>query len=139
MRINDLLTDLNKLQKDSKELQEIRTILGNDDTITLVEQDQHLQDNTTPNNINNIRKKLGKLQTIVDDIGSSFSHQYDEVASALSSLENVSDECDECYDASTKIDELFGILEAEEQEQEETPVETTPTDDTDNHTTTTQQ
>ena len=115
MKINDLLIDLNKLQKDRKELQEIRTILGNDDSISIVEQVQHLQDNTTPTNINNIRKKLGKLQTIVDDIGGSFSCQYDEVTSAISYLESVSDECDECYDASTKIDELFGILEAEEQ------------------------
>ena len=135
MQIESLLIGLNKLQKDSKELQEIRTILGNDDSISLAQQVQHLQDNKQPTNINNIRKELNRLQTIVADIGSSFSYQYDEVASAISSLESVSDECDECYDASTKIDELFGILEAEEQEQEETPVNATPTDDTDYTTT----
>ena len=138
MQIESLLIGLNKLQKDSKELQEIRTILGNDDTISLVEQVQHLQDNTTPTNINNIRKKLGKLQTIVADIGNSISYQYDEVTSAISSLESVSDECEELYDANTKIDELFEILEETEEEQlgelllreqEETPEESEASDE----------
>ena len=138
MQIESLLIGLNKLQKDSKELHEIRTILGNDDSISLVDQVQHLQDNTQPTNINNIRKELKRLQTIVADIGNSISYQYDEVTSAISSLESVSDECDELYDANTKIDELFEILEETEEEQlgelllreqEETPEESEASDE----------
>ena len=138
MQIESLLIGLNKLQKDSKELQEIKTILGNDDSISLVDQVQHLQDNTQPTNINNIRKELKRLQTIVADIGNSISYQYDEVTSAISSLESVSDECDELYDANTKIDELFEILEETEEEQlgelllreqEETPEESEASDE----------
>ena len=128
MKIKEYLEELNTLQKDSETLQEIKDILSNDGTITLVEQIKFLQENTAPTNILNLKKEIGKVRDSLDEAQSSHSSMYDEVSNAMGYLEDVPYDNDEISSALSRLDDLEALLTKEEEVEEPT---TKTTDDTD--------
>ena len=129
MKIKEYLEELNTLQKDSETLEEIKDILSNDGTITLVEQIKFLQENTAPTNILNLKKEIGKVRDSLDEAQSSHSSMYDNVSSAIGYLEDVPYDNDEIGYASSRLDELEALLTKEEEVEEEK--KTTPFSDDD--------
>ena len=110
MKITEFLTQITDLQKDSETLQEIKDILSNDGTITLVDQIKFLQENAVPTNILNLQKEIGKVRDSLDEAQSSHSSMYDEVANAMSSLEDVPYDNDEIERALSRLDDLEALL-----------------------------
>ena len=117
MKITEFLTQITDLQKDSETLQEIKDILSNDGTITLVDQIKFLQENAVPTNILNLQKEIGKVRDSLDEAQSSHSSMYDEVANAMSSLEDVPYDNDEICSALSRLDDLEALLTKEEVEE----------------------
>ena len=113
--IKEFLTQITTLQEDSETLQEIKDILSNDGTITLVEQIKFLQENTAPTNILNLKKEIGKVRDSLDEAQSSHSSMYDDVSSAMRSLEDVPYDNDEIESALSRLDDLEALLTKEEE------------------------
>jgi len=130
MNLSELLSQITDLQKDSETLEEIKDILSNDGTITLVEQIKFLQENTAPTNIVNLKKEIGRVRDSLDEAQSSHSSMYDEVSSAIGYLEDVPYDNDEISSALSRLDDLEALLTKEE-EEEEPVTKTTPFSDDD--------
>ena len=128
MNIKEFLTQITTLQEDSETLQEIKDILSNDGTITLVDQIKFLQENAVPTNILNLQKEIGKVRDSLDEAQSSHSSMYDEVSNAMGYLEDVPYDNDEISSALSRLDDLEALLTKEEEVEEPT---TKTTDDTD--------
>ena len=133
MNIKEFLTQITTLQKDSETLQEIKDILSNDGTITLVDQIKFLQDNAVPTNILNLQKEIEKMRHSLDEAQSSHSSMYDDVSSAMRSLEDVPYDNDEIESALSRLDDLEALLTKEEEPVKKTPAKkmTTPFSDDD--------
>ena len=106
MGIKEFLNGLEELKQDSDTLAEIKKVMHNDGTITIVEQITHLQKNTSITNVNALLERLNKLENYLNNIENDFYSQSEEVGNALGYLENVSEESDSVYDARNMIDEL---------------------------------
>ena len=127
--IKEFLTQITTLQEDSETLQEIKDILSNDGTITLVDQIKFLQDNAVPTNILNLQKEIEKMRHSLDEAQSSHSSMYDEVSNAMGYLEDVPYDNDEISSALSRLDDLEALLTKEEVVEEEK--KTTPFSDDD--------
>ena len=106
MNIKEFLDGLEELKQDSDTLAEIKKVMHNDGTITIVEQITHLQENTSITNVNSLLERLNKLENTINNIEGDFCSQSEEVGNAMGYLESVNEESDSVYDARNMIDEL---------------------------------
>ena len=114
MNILDFVHGVQKLQSHSETLDEIKKILDNDSSIDIVEQVKNLKENTSITNINLLSKRLNALENMLGEMDEEYSYNYDEVSSAISNLESVPSESDNCYDARKMISDLrTEILDAD--------------------------
>ena len=116
MKIKEFLNGLEELKEDSDTLAEIKKVMHNDGTITIVEQITHLQKNTSVKNVNFLLERLAKLERTIDCIDGDFGSQSEEVGSAMSYLESVNEESDNIYDARQMIDDLRSDLNTDDSE-----------------------
>ena len=116
MEIKEFLNGLEELKEDSDTLAEIKKVMHNDGTITIVEQITHLQENTSVTNVNSLLERLNKLENMINNIESDFSSQSDDVGNAMGYLESVSEESDSIYDARQMIDDLRTDLNTDDSE-----------------------
>ena len=114
MGIKEFLNGLEELKQDSDTLAEIKKVMHNDGTITIVEQITHLQENTSVTNVNSLLERLNKLENTINNIENDFCSQSEEVGSALGYLESVSEESDGIYDARQMIDDLRSDLNTDD-------------------------
>ena len=126
MEIKKMLEDLAQLEKDSKTLQEIKKIMHNDGTISIIDQITHLQENTEPKNINNIYNKLVGIENWVDDIQTEWENNSRDVQDAIDCLNNVEEYSSYIDDVVSELSQLRESL------TEETTEETTEEETTDN-------
>ena len=126
MEIKKILEDLAQLEKDSKTLQEIKKIMHNDGTISIIDQITHLQENTEPKNINNIYSKLVEIENWVDDISTEWENNSRDVQDAIDCLNNVDEYSNYIDDVVSELSQLRDSLEEETTETEiDMPKETT--------------
>ena len=129
MNIKKFLDGLEELKEDSDTLAEIKKVMHNDGTITIVDQKTHLQKNTSITNVNALLERLNKLENYLNNIENDFYSQSEEVGNALGYLENVSEESDSVYDARNMIDELRTDLNTDDSDlykDEDTTTQPTP-------------
>ena len=119
MNLSELLNQITALQKDSETLEEIRTITGSTKE-EVVEYVKALQKNEIPANINNIKRKIDRLDEYIDGAEQEYLEAYDDCQNAISSLENLSYDLDYISDCRTSIEALRETLEETEDEPEET-------------------
>ena len=101
-----MLEDLTQLEKDSKTLQEIKKIMHNDGTISIIDQITHLQNNTQVNHINKLNKELERIEEKIEDVQCDLSQHYDEAQEAIRCLDNIVDYSDYADEAVTAINDL---------------------------------
>ena len=142
MKIIELYEEVKILTRKANQLDDIISIIGGN-TENVVDNVKTLFDNAEPTNPVKSEDFITQLEEIIDkvhDIESAYSRQYDEIDSAINSLEYIPNVLDETYDTKVAIegliDELRPVEEAEEAEEETT---TTVTDTTTDNPTTTQQ
>lgn len=143
MKIIELYEEVKILTRKANQLDDIISIIGGN-TENVVDNVKTLFDNAEPTNPVKSEDFITQLEEIIDkvhDIESAYSRQYDEIDSAINSLEYIPNDLDETYDTKVAIegliDELRPVEEAEEAEEETTT--TTVTDTTTDNPTTTQQ
>ena len=116
MQIKEFLDGLEELKQDSDTLAEIKKVMHNDGTITIVQQITHLQENTSVTNVNSLLERLNKLENYLNNIENDFCSQSDEVGSAMGYLESVNEESDGIDDARNMIDALRTDLNTDDSE-----------------------
>ena len=116
MNIKEFLDGLEELKQDSDTLAEIKKVMHNDGTITIVEQITHLQENTSVTNVNSLLERLNKLENYLNNIENDFYSQSEEVGNAMGYLESVNEESDSIYDARQMIDDLRTDLNTDDSE-----------------------
>ena len=143
MKIIELYEEVKILTRKANQLDDIISIIGGN-TENVVDNVKTLFNNAEPTNPVKSEDFITQLEEIIDkvhDIESAYSRQYDEIDSAINSLEYIPNDLDETYDTKVAIegliDELRPVEEAEEAEEETTT--TTVTDTTTDNPTTTQQ
>ena len=120
MEINNFVEELSQLKKDSETLQEIKKIMHNDGTISIIDQITHLQENTEPKNINNIYNKLVAIENYVDDIQTEWDNNSRDVQDAIDCLNNVDEYSGYIEDVLSELSQLRDTLEEETTEEETT-------------------
>jgi len=126
MEIKKMLEHLAQLEKDSKTLEEIKKIMHNDGTISIIDQITYLQENTEPKNINNIYNKLVGIENWVDDIQTEWENNSRDVQDAIDCLNNVDEYSNYIDDVVSELSQLRDSLEEETTETEiDMPEETT--------------
>ena len=126
MEINSFVKELSQLKKDSETLKEIKKIMHNDGTISIIDQITHLQENTEPKNINNIYSKLVGIENWVDDIQTEWDNNSRDVQDAIDCLNNVDEFSSYIDDVVSELSQLRDSLEEETTETEiDMPEETT--------------
>ena len=120
MEIKKMLEHLAQLEKDSKTLEEIKKIMHNDGTISIIDQITYLQENTEPKNINNIYNKLVGIENWVDDIQTEWENNSRDVQDAIDCLNNVDEYSNYIDDVVSELSQLRDSLEEETTEEETT-------------------
>ena len=118
MNLSELLNQITALQRDSETLEEIRTITGSTKE-EVVEYVKALQKNEIPANINNIKRKIDRLDEHIDGAEQEYTEAYDDCQNAISSLENLTYDLVYISDCRTSIEALRETLEETEDEQDE--------------------
>tara|TARA_Y100000114_G_C11474888_1_gene192533 strand:+ start:109 stop:477 length:369 start_codon:yes stop_codon:yes gene_type:complete len=120
MEINSFVKELSQLKKDSETLKEIKKIMHNDGTISIIDQITYLQENTEPRNINNIYNKLVGIENWVDDIQTEWDNNSRDVQDAIDCLNNVDEFSSYIDDVVSELSQLRDSLEEETTEEETT-------------------